>query len=90
MQKALELAAYATGEAGFTDWWWKERLGKAYYQLGLLRDAEQQFASAAKNQVKLAFLLTAMHLLAVLGICRPVMLCTTAEKSPHYLICMAW
>eukprot|EP00775_Hariotina_reticulata_P012139 gene12139-12277_t len=54
MQKALELAAYATSEAGFTDWWWKERLGKAYYQLGLLRDAEKQFASAAKNQDMLA------------------------------------
>lgn len=51
MQKALELAAYATTECGYTDWWWKERLGKAYYQLGMLRDAEKQLASAAKNQV---------------------------------------
>jgi hypothetical protein len=51
MQKVLELAGHATAEAGFADWWWKERLGKAYYQLGLLRDAEKQLASAAKNQV---------------------------------------
>ncbi|WIA20159.1 hypothetical protein OEZ85_006009 [Tetradesmus obliquus] len=50
MQKVLELAGHATAEAGFADWWWKERLGKAYYQLGLLRDAEKQLASAAKNQ----------------------------------------
>ncbi len=28
------------------DWWWKARLGKCYYQLGLLRDAERQFKSA--------------------------------------------
>ena len=51
MQKVLELAGHATAEAGFADWWWKERLGKAYYQLGLLRDAEKQLASAAKHQV---------------------------------------
>eukprot|EP00879_Flechtneria_rotunda_P021995 GHRR01023196.1.p1 GENE.GHRR01023196.1~~GHRR01023196.1.p1 ORF type:complete len:416 (+),score=162.18 GHRR01023196.1:766-2013(+) len=50
MRKALELAAYATNEVGFTDWWWKERLGKAYYQLGMLREAEKQLTSAAKNQ----------------------------------------
>lgn len=28
------------------DWWWKARLGKCYYQLGLLRDAERQFKSS--------------------------------------------
>lgn len=31
---------------GTQDWWWKARLGKCYYQLGLLRDAERQFKSA--------------------------------------------
>lgn len=36
---------------GYEDWWWKARLGKAYYQLGLLRDAEQQLASSLRNQV---------------------------------------
>jgi hypothetical protein len=34
----------------FSDWWWKARLGKCYYQLGLLRDAEGQFQSSLKNQ----------------------------------------
>ena len=34
----------------FSDWWWKARLGKCYYQLGLLRDAESQFSSSLKNQ----------------------------------------
>ena len=34
---------------GRQDWWWKARLGKCYYQLGLLRDAEKQFKSALKS-----------------------------------------
>lgn len=28
------------------DWWWKERLGKSYYQLGVLREAEKHFKAA--------------------------------------------
>lgn len=50
MKRALELCALATVEAGYRDWWWKARLGKCYYQLGLLRDAEKQFESALKIQ----------------------------------------
>lgn len=34
----------------YKDWWWKARLGKCYYQLGLLRDSEKQFKSAIKTQ----------------------------------------
>ena len=49
-RKALELANYATQAAQFEDWWWKERLGKCYYMLGLFREAEKQFASSIKNQ----------------------------------------
>lgn len=49
-KKALELAAHATAMSDFKDWWWKARLGKAYYQLGLLRDAEKQFRSAQREQ----------------------------------------
>jgi len=49
-KKALELAVEATKAAEFKDWWWKARLGKCYYQLGLLRDAEKQFKSALKQQ----------------------------------------
>ncbi len=30
------------------DWWWKARLGRCYYQLGLLREADQQFRSSMK------------------------------------------
>jgi tetratricopeptide repeat protein 8 len=51
MQKALELAGHATAQQGSNDWWWQERQGKAFYQLGLLRDADKHFAAAADLQV---------------------------------------
>ena len=50
-RKALELAAEATKACNYKDWWWKARLGRCYYQLGLLRDAEKQYLSAIKDQV---------------------------------------
>lgn len=49
-RKALELASAATVEAEYNDWWWKARLGKCYYQLGLYRDGERQFKSALLQQ----------------------------------------
>ena len=49
-KKALELASEATVQCGYRDWWWKARLGKCYYQLGLFRDAERQFKSALRDQ----------------------------------------
>jgi len=49
-KKALELAAHATVANDYSDWWWKERLGKCYFQLGLYRDAEKQFRSALALQ----------------------------------------
>lgn len=48
-KRALDLCSHATKYSSFSDWWWKERLGKCYYQLGLLRDAEKQFLSSLKN-----------------------------------------
>ena len=48
-KKGLELCSYATKNSDYRDWWWKERLGKCYYQLGMLRDAEKQFLSSLKN-----------------------------------------
>eukprot|EP01012_Entosiphon_sulcatum_P032224 TRINITY_DN40999_c0_g1_i1.p1 TRINITY_DN40999_c0_g1~~TRINITY_DN40999_c0_g1_i1.p1 ORF type:complete len:520 (-),score=63.38 TRINITY_DN40999_c0_g1_i1:878-2437(-) len=47
---AIELASEATKAVDFKDWWWKARLGKCYYQLGLLRDAESQFKSSLRQQ----------------------------------------
>lgn len=49
-RKALELASQATEAAGFSDWWWKQRLGKVYYLLGMMREAEEQFRSALRQQ----------------------------------------
>lgn len=34
-RKALELCAEATKEHDFTNWWWKARLGKCYFKLGI-------------------------------------------------------
>jgi len=50
VKKALELAAEATQKSEFKDWWWKARLGKIYYRLGLYRDAEKQLKSALRMQ----------------------------------------
>ncbi|XP_076665274.1 tetratricopeptide repeat protein 8 [Andrena cerasifolii] len=46
---ALDLAVQATQVCQYKDWWWKVQLGKCYYSLGLIRDAEQQFKSALKD-----------------------------------------
>jgi len=48
-KRALELAALATEAANFVDWWWKAVLGYAYYALGLMGEAERQFASALRG-----------------------------------------
>jgi len=49
-KKAAELCAEATRVNDFKDWWWKARLGKAYYRLGLYRLAEKQYKSSMKNR----------------------------------------
>ncbi|XP_064464016.1 tetratricopeptide repeat protein 8-like isoform X1 [Ornithodoros turicata] len=47
---ALDLAAQATQACDYKDWWWKLQLGKCYFRLGMLRDAERQFRSAQTQQ----------------------------------------
>ncbi|KAI1295613.1 Tetratricopeptide repeat protein 8 [Halotydeus destructor] len=49
IRTALDLAAQATQVNQFKDWWWKMQLGKCYYKVGLMRDAEKQFRSALKH-----------------------------------------
>nr|XP_046164498.1 tetratricopeptide repeat protein 8-like isoform X2 [Oncorhynchus gorbuscha] len=49
-EQALDLAALATENAQFKDWWWKVQLGKCYYRLGLHRESEKQFRSALNHQ----------------------------------------
>ncbi|XP_061932679.1 tetratricopeptide repeat protein 8 isoform X2 [Apis cerana] len=46
---ALDLAVQATKACQYKDWWWKVQLGKCYYNLGMVRDAEQQFKSALRD-----------------------------------------
>lgn len=49
-RKSLELCAEATQLCDYNDWYWKARLGKCYYKLGLFREAERQFRSSIKTQ----------------------------------------
>lgn len=46
----MELAVQATQACEFKDWYWKVQLAKCYVALNLVRDAEQQLRSAAKQQ----------------------------------------
>ncbi|RWS21553.1 Tetratricopeptide repeat protein 8-like protein [Leptotrombidium deliense] len=49
VRHALDLAAQATQFNQFKDWWWKMQLGRCYYKIGMLRDAENQIRSALKH-----------------------------------------
>jgi len=49
-RKALELCSEATKAHEYQDWWFKARLGKCYFKLGLLREAEKQLRSSLKAQ----------------------------------------
>jgi tetratricopeptide (TPR) repeat protein len=48
--QTLSFPSFPSIQNDFQDWWWKARLGKCYYQLGLFRDAERQFKSSLGNQ----------------------------------------
>uniref|UniRef100_A0AC35FMZ3 Tetratricopeptide repeat protein 8 n=1 Tax=Panagrolaimus sp. PS1159 TaxID=55785 RepID=A0AC35FMZ3_9BILA len=49
MRLAHQIAAAATKKSEYKDWYWKNALGKCYYRLGMLREAEKQFISSLKN-----------------------------------------
>jgi len=53
-RKALELCSEATKACDYKDWWWKARLGKCYFQMGMYREAEKQFKSAIKDEDNVA------------------------------------
>ncbi|KHN85384.1 Tetratricopeptide repeat protein 8 [Toxocara canis] len=44
------IAAIATKSAYYSDWYWKNQLGKCYYRLGMFSDAIKQFLSSLNNQ----------------------------------------
>jgi tetratricopeptide repeat protein 8 len=48
-KKFLEICSEATAYNNYTDWWWKYQLGKVYYKLGMLSEAEKQLISANKQ-----------------------------------------
>lgn len=45
----LQISSEATVSNNYNDWWWKYNLGKVYYKLGLLSEAEKQLQSALKS-----------------------------------------
>ena len=49
-RRALDIASEATSIAGFDDWWWKARIGKCQFKMGMIKDAERQFVSSLKTQ----------------------------------------
>uniref|UniRef100_A0A0N4ZJ99 TPR_REGION domain-containing protein n=1 Tax=Parastrongyloides trichosuri TaxID=131310 RepID=A0A0N4ZJ99_PARTI len=49
MKIAHQIAATATKACKYTEWYWKNSLGKVYYRLGMFRDAEKQFMSSLQN-----------------------------------------
>lgn len=53
-RRALDVASEATIVAGYNDWWWKARIGKCQFKMGLIKDAERQFISAIKDQDMIA------------------------------------
>jgi len=49
-RRALDIASEATALENYNDWWWKARIGKCLFKMGLIKDAEKQFESSLKNQ----------------------------------------
>lgn len=49
-KKVIEICAASTVKSGYNDWWWKYKLGKVYYNLGLINEAESQLLSSLKIQ----------------------------------------
>lgn len=49
-RRALDIASEATHNTNYEDWWWKSRIGKCQFKMGMIKDAEKQFVSSLKNQ----------------------------------------
>ncbi|VDP13673.1 unnamed protein product [Onchocerca flexuosa] len=50
MKVAHQIAVIAIKNAGDTDWYWKNQLGKSCFRLGLFNDALKHFHSSLSNQ----------------------------------------
>ncbi|KAL0267478.1 UNVERIFIED_CONTAM: hypothetical protein PYX00_009733 [Menopon gallinae] len=51
VQHALQLAIEATQASNFKDWWWRVQLGKCYFTLNMIRDAETNFRLALNQHM---------------------------------------
>jgi tetratricopeptide repeat protein 8 len=40
-RRALDIASEATIVCNFEDWWWKARIGKCQFKMGMIKDAER-------------------------------------------------
>ncbi|XP_017758919.1 PREDICTED: tetratricopeptide repeat protein 8 [Eufriesea mexicana] len=79
---ALDLAVQATQVCQYKDWWWKVQLGKCYYSLGLVRDAEQQFKSALKDSKTIEVILRLIRVYVRLD--QPLAALDTCKKGLEY------
>lgn len=80
--QALDLAVQATQICQYKDWWWKVQLGKCYYTLGLVRDAEQQFKSALKDHKAVETVLRLIRVYVRLD--QPLAALDTCKKGLEY------
>lgn len=44
----LEICTEGTVANNYNDWWWKYKLGKVYYKIGMIQEAEKQLSSSLK------------------------------------------
>lgn len=49
-RRALDISSEATALTNYKDWWWKARIGKCQFKMGMIKDAEKQFISSLKDQ----------------------------------------
>ncbi|XP_070159705.1 tetratricopeptide repeat protein 8 [Polyergus mexicanus] len=79
---ALDLAVQATQVCQYKDWWWKIQLGKCYYTLGLVRDAEQQFKSALREHKNIETILRLIRVYVRLD--QPLTALDTCKRGLEY------
>lgn len=54
VRKCHELCELASRKCKRTDWWWEQRLGKCYFALSMMRDAEEALQNSLKLQPMLS------------------------------------
>jgi tetratricopeptide repeat protein 8 len=53
-RRALDIAAEGSVQANYKDWWWKARIGKCQFKMGMIKDAEKQFISSLQHNSMIA------------------------------------